>query len=242
MPRPKKNNLDYFTHDNGMRNDRKIKAVRAKFGINGYAIYNMLLEILCESELLIIKWDEIEIELISGDLTIVSGELTTVSEYLIQIGLLKRVNNWLFCPQLDKRASSVFDKRIHDLDSLRKINGINITETQVSGAKSTHSKVKESKVKKRERKFIPPTLEEFTQYFIENDYSKELALRAWKGYEAGNWFDSSGKKILNWKQKAQHVWFKNENQHGNNKTGSRKYESVPASDHEKDRLRDTDID
>ena len=73
--RPNKNNLEYFTHDANMRNDRKIKAVRAKYGITGYAVYNMLLETLCESNLLIINLSDEELELVSGDLTIVSEEL-----------------------------------------------------------------------------------------------------------------------------------------------------------------------
>ena len=63
MARPIKNNMDYFPHDNKMRNDRKIKALRAKYGLEGYAVYNMLLETLCEAELLIIRWNETEIEL-----------------------------------------------------------------------------------------------------------------------------------------------------------------------------------
>jgi len=153
MARPQKNNLDYFPHDNSMRNDRKIKALRAKFEHKGYAIYNMLLEILCEADLLILKWDETEIELVSGDLNIVSDELTQVSEYLFHIKLLKQVNGYVFCPQLDKRSESVFGKRTKDLNSLRIENGINVTETNVSESKipqtlpeTPQSKVKESKV------------------------------------------------------------------------------------------------
>lgn len=164
MARPQKNNLDYFPHDNSMRNDRKIKALRSKFDLDGYAIYNMLLEILCESELLVIEWNEIEIELISGDLNIVSDKLTKVSEYLIQIGLIKLSNGYLFCPELDKRSINVFGKRTKDLNSLRIENGINITETSISELKTAikktetpQSKVKESKVKERNlEKFISP--------------------------------------------------------------------------------------
>lgn len=59
--------------------------------------------------------------------------------------------------------------------------------------------------------FIPPSLEDFTKYFIENGFSQELAKRAWTGYQEANWHDSTGKKILNWKQKCQNVWFRPEN-------------------------------
>lgn len=149
MARPIKNNLEYFSHDNSMRNDRKVKALRAKFGLIGYAVYSMLLEILCEAELLIIKWDKIEIELISGDLNIVSDELIQVKEYLCEINLLKSTNGYVFCPQLDMRSKQVFDKRTTNLDDLRKINDINIAETDVSGVKSTQRKVKDIILKER---------------------------------------------------------------------------------------------
>ena len=156
MARPNKNNLEYFTHDASMRNDRKIKAVRAKYGITGYAVYNMLLETLCESNLLIINLSDEEIELVSGDLTIVSEELILMIDYFCKIGLLNRVKTWLFCPELDKRAKVVFDKRTKDLDSLRRENGIylseNYTSPIVSVEKSTQSKVKESKEKKSKEK------------------------------------------------------------------------------------------
>lgn len=178
MARPQKNNLDYFPHDNSMRNDRKIKALRSKFDLDGYAIYNMLLEILCESELLIIEWNEIEIELISGDLNIVSDKLIAVSDYLIQIGLIKLSNGYLFCPELDRRSINVFGKRTKDLNSLRIGNGINVSETIVLEKKTTgkktettQSKVKDSKVKEiisKDENCISPIER------LENDYPSKL--------------------------------------------------------------------
>ncbi|MDP2335882.1 MAG: DUF1376 domain-containing protein [Bacteroidota bacterium] len=61
------------------------------------------------------------------------------------------------------------------------------------------------------KKFTPPTIDEFTEYFKANGYSPELAGRAFKGYEVAQWHDSEGKQIKNWKQKCQHVWFRPEN-------------------------------
>ena len=36
MARPKRYNADYFSHDSGMRDDPKVKALRNKFGIVSY--------------------------------------------------------------------------------------------------------------------------------------------------------------------------------------------------------------
>lgn len=33
MARPQKNNADWFSHDTGLRDNLKVKAVRAKFGL-----------------------------------------------------------------------------------------------------------------------------------------------------------------------------------------------------------------
>jgi hypothetical protein len=166
--RPQKNNLDYFSHDNGMRNDRKVKALRAKFGLEGYAIYNMILECISESDLLMLKWNDLEIELLSGDFNILSEALSQVVEYLCQINLIKCTNGYLFCPTLDERSKLVFSKRTKDLYTLRNNKGLSVTESMVSDTESTQSKVKESKVKKKEKIYKKEiSIEERKMKFIE---------------------------------------------------------------------------
>lgn len=51
---------------------------------------------------------------------------------------------------------------------------------------------------------------EIENYFIENEYSKELANKFYLHYQP-DWIDSNGKKVKDWKKKAQTVWFKPEN-------------------------------
>lgn len=66
--------------------------------------------------------------------------------------------------------------------------------------------------KKREAKpFTPPTIDETKSYFKENGYTEQSASKAFNYYNVANWFDSKGNAILNWKQKMQSVWFKDEN-------------------------------
>ena len=69
-------------------------------------------------------------------------------------------------------------------------------------------------VKKEEyegKKFIPPTSENIIDYFKENGYSEEAAKKAFEYYETGEWKDSKGQQVRNWKQKMIAVWFKPEN-------------------------------
>lgn len=84
---------------------------------------------------------------------------------------------------------------------------VNVTVTDIVNVNDTIFKKK-----KREKKtFLPPSLFEFENYFVENDFSKELAQRVFKSYDVAEWIDARGNPVLNWKQKCQTVWFKEEN-------------------------------
>jgi len=67
------------------------------------------------------------------------------------------------------------------------------------------------KNEKKQRIFIAPTIKEVENYFDENGYCIEVGRKAFNYYNVADWHDSKGKKIINWKQKMQSVWFKEEN-------------------------------
>jgi hypothetical protein len=56
-----------------------------------------------------------------------------------------------------------------------------------------------------------PSLEQVIKYFTEKGSTEELGKQAFEYYEAGNWHDSTGKKVKNWKQKMLSVWINNNN-------------------------------
>jgi hypothetical protein len=72
-------------------------------------------------------------------------------------------------------------------------------------------KVEVKEEAKKTKKFVPPTMDEFSTYFQENGFPITLASRAWKGYDASNWYKSNGEAIKNWKQTCQQVWFTESN-------------------------------
>lgn len=91
------------------------------------------------------------------------------------------------------------------------VNARSISSTvndSVNVSVSVSDNVKEKRVV---NKFTPPPLDDVVFYFTENGYSKELAQKAFKYYETGNWKDGKGNQVKNWKQKMQSVWFKEEN-------------------------------
>ncbi len=56
-----------------------------------------------------------------------------------------------------------------------------------------------------------PSVEEVIAFFKEKGYTETAAKKAHEYYEAGNWHDSKGNPVKNWKQKMMAVWFKDEN-------------------------------
>lgn len=103
MARPLKNNADYFSHDAGMRNNSKIKAVRAKHGLAGFAVWCMLLETLTNADNFTLEIDEIAVEVMAGDFGL---EPESLEEMLLSFRRLKLIEydaESLKCPALIER-------------------------------------------------------------------------------------------------------------------------------------------
>jgi len=111
MARPTLNYCEYFPHDRDMRNHRKIKAIRVKFGISGYAIWVMTLEYLTGSDGNVFEYSEIELELLAGDFGVSVTEMRDVLGYCIKLELLFLDNGFLSSKSLDKRLEPVYEKR-----------------------------------------------------------------------------------------------------------------------------------
>ena len=103
------------------------------------------------------------------------------------------------------RKTSLGDKESRN--PIKPIANIAVTDTD-----NVTDNVNDTVIKKRVvNKFTPPQQIEVIGYFIENGYNEELAIKAFKYYETGNWKDGKGNQVKNWKQKMQSVWFKEEN-------------------------------
>jgi hypothetical protein len=111
MARPIKNNCDYFPHDAGMRNHKKVKAIRSKFGMNGYGIWSMLLEHLTGSDGNVFPYTDLEFELMSGDFGVSATEIRSVVDYCIIMEMLFNVDGFIKSDSLDERLAPVYEKR-----------------------------------------------------------------------------------------------------------------------------------
>lgn len=141
MARPKKNNADYFPHDSGMRNDRKVKALRSKFGHVGYSVYVMIIESLTDADFFILDFNEIAIELLAGDFDVESKKLCEIVDYCLLLGLIQSCSG---------RATIWSDRHKNNFISLlgkrkRDRKGVIDSENLVIDSENPQSKVKESK-------------------------------------------------------------------------------------------------
>lgn len=153
-----KNNCDYFPHFTTMRNHKKVKALRAKFGqVLGYAFWSMVIEYLTEQDGIEFEYSEIEIEMFAGELGVSSTEIRDMVDYCIKIELLFLTNdNFIYSESLNESLQPVFEKRkrAKELSKTRKRhnNGSycdnDTTTCGVSVTEMPQSKVKESKEKK----------------------------------------------------------------------------------------------
>jgi hypothetical protein len=162
MARPLKNNADYFSHDNNMRDDERIKAVRRKYSHVGYSTWNMLLERLCRAEDFRIEYNEESRDIMAGDFNIDPDELKSILDYFIKLKLIVNEDGYVFSKTMLTRFEGLFRKRKRDVEKL----SLAITPTALIIADdNTQSKVKKSKVnqskeneikEKGNREVLPP--------------------------------------------------------------------------------------
>ncbi|MGR3218601.1 MAG: Lin1244/Lin1753 domain-containing protein, partial [Candidatus Anammoxibacter sp.] len=185
MARPKKGNADYFTHDNDMRNNDKIKAVRQKFGLPGYAIWNMFLERMCRAENFTLQINALNLELWSGDFEIDKDKLVEMLQYFLEITLLKTdkefplaetvgnsfngdFNGNLYSENLIKRFAPLLKKRVNDTENYKKreFPPTKTIKKEVSTNRNTQRREREESIKKR--KIKEKYLESSTEYRLAN--------------------------------------------------------------------------
>lgn len=76
------------------------------------------------------------------------------------------------------------------------------TKTTTKEKQSPNGDCKEKEIKRTRKPFVPPTLEEVRAY-IESIHGKTDPVAFYDYFSTGDWYDSEGKPVLNWKQKIQ---------------------------------------
>lgn len=160
MARPRKNDADYFPHDNDMRNNLKVKAVRQRHGLEGYAVWCMLIETLTGSDNFTIEVDELTVEMLAGDYGLSAETLSEMLESFRRLKLINYTENKICAPGLLERMEPLLSDRQRKREWAEKNlakkdveshqnggnSGLKPKEKGFSTSKTPESKVKESKV------------------------------------------------------------------------------------------------
>lgn len=200
----------YFPHFSNARNDAKLLKLRRILGIEGYGIYFMLLEVLRDQtdfKLPLASIDDLEFEFRISKEKI----LAVVTNFQ----LFEIIDDKFFSPKMmlylqpylekTERARLAANKRWYSIRN--DANADANAYTNAYASKGKESKV--NKVNKESKVFTPPSIDEVIKFFDENGYIN--GDKAWNYYNDGEWKDSNGKQVINWKQKMRIVWFKEEN-------------------------------
>lgn len=115
MAAPHKQGLDYFSHDTNMQTDKKIRLLKARAGIVGYAIYMMFLEELYKTSGYYLEINKDYLILFAFENKIDIEELKTIIDYFLNYDLfdknLYEKYKILTSKRIQKNYLSVIERR-----------------------------------------------------------------------------------------------------------------------------------
>jgi len=146
MPRPQKDNADYFSHDANASNDPKIIYLESKFGYKGYALFFKLLEYLTQSNGFKVKLDDVQYIALCKRLGVGQDELKEFIDVATDESLPENIrplkidnDGCIYSSGLINRLKPLIDRRVRQRE-----RGEDGKEKQ---SKEKKSKVKQSKEK-----------------------------------------------------------------------------------------------
>ena len=159
MARPVTNTIAYFSHDTDMSEDDKIEKLEYKYGLEGYAIYNKILERVYKSfGNFQIQTDE-DYKLYSKKWGIDSEKLKEIIDFMREINLFPSKN--FISAGVKKRMKKITDERDRMRNYYKKkgvTKGVSDVEIPLNDVETTYLnkpiKVNKSKVNKIKEKEI----------------------------------------------------------------------------------------
>lgn len=112
----------------------------------------------------------------------------------------------------NERMKNESDRRKRYSESRRNNRKTSITyDKHMETETVTVVKINKGAQKQKSKTFVPPTIDEVKVFFKDKGYTDSAAIKAFNHYNYAGWRDTNGKPVLNWKQKMNTVWFKDEN-------------------------------
>lgn len=174
--------------------------------------------------------DDLRIADVEKTLQEVSSKMSVIF-YSCDGNMYYTLTSWDTFQKIDRPSESKipnFDEANPNIQRLFDESSTSSRQLIVSNRIEKNKNRKENKINKKE--FVPPTLEEVQKYVFE----KKLSVKAkdfYNYFTEGNWVDSKGNKVKNWKQKIL-TWnnYKGENRaNGTNTNNAGKYKNIDLS-------------
>jgi len=121
LGRPRKNTALWYKHDNNMRKDNRIIDLRRRYGLEGYAIYNMLIEVLIDTDFYAYEYTEHSAEELSKDFGIDKNRLIEIINYCINDKLFFIKDGFLRNKTLEDRLVALDMKRNRDRKKVQQV-------------------------------------------------------------------------------------------------------------------------
>lgn len=197
---PMKKDAYYFPHFSNARNDRKIRRMVKLQGLESYAVYFMILEVLREQE---------GFRYPTEDIDLLADEFNTSEERVKSIidafGLFKTDGEYFFSPRLNEYMTPYLEKKERARNASMK--RWHPDGNANADANALQSKEKKSKVKKRKENVFVPQIEMVEEHFflsrkVKHEEVRPLAKKFMQFYDRKNWKDDKGNELTNWKKLA----------------------------------------
>jgi len=205
----------YFQHDFEAISDPKIQFILAKFGGIGYGLWWRIVEMLHQEDENKLQHKEYLYFALANQLQCEQGLVKSFIQSCIEdVELLDSDGEYFWSERVlknvgkmqelkEKRSEAGKESAKKRIENQQVTTSVEQVLTSVEQMPTKENKIKENTIYK-------PSIDEVEKYFIDNGYSYAGARNAWSYYEAGNWCDSKGNKVKNWKQKMRGVWFRDE--------------------------------
>ena len=205
MARPLKDNADWYAHQAQMRNNRKVRVLRARFGSDGYATWCMLLECLTEADGFFLGWTALDRELIAGDFALTVERLEEIVSCCEKIGMLTIRNGTLFSENLQNSMKPLLDIRERKRQWKEAKSRVSDGKKRVSDGENPHSTDTDtgtvhntlSGIEKEEEREAAPSAADSENPFSETTTLPSQTVRTWaitNRAEISRMLDASGWK------------------------------------------------
>jgi len=197
--------MQYFKHMTVMRNDIKIKRLINKYGLEGYGLYNLIIESIAEN--ITTEHPIPELKETCEDIALFyngnTAKINEIMAFMLNQGLFEidEITGRVLCQKIYKflEQSQTRSPEIRRLISNYK-NVTDCLRLSQTNMKEQEQEQEQEQKKNRKHKLTIPSLNEILSYISEQSLSVDGTFFL-KYYTESNWIDSNGKKVINWKLK-----------------------------------------